>query len=432
MKATWDKLEKNWMQFEVEVEAERFSKAVDAAFRKLNRRVTLPGFRKGKAPRALFERHYGKETLVQEAVEELLPRAYSEALNEGEVNPIDQPEIELVQAEEGKPFIFKGKVQVLPEVKLGKISGFDIEKPSGEVTEEQVNAELESLRERMATLVTDESGEVKQGSFAIIDFEGFIDDVAFEGGKGENYTLEIGSGSFIPGFEDQLVGAKVGETRDVKITFPEQYHAEHLAGKDALFKVTVKEVKKKELPELNDEFAKEVSRFETLAELKADIENRLKENAKAEAEREFREKVLDAVANEAEVEVLPDVLVHRRIHDMIHELEQSLARQGYSMELWQQATGKTHEDLHKEFEEPAKKAVKRDLVLGAVAKQEKIEVPEAEVEAEFDKMLELYKGQEKEINRLRKNEVYRRRMREDLLVQKTVDHLVSLNAASQG
>lgn len=430
MKATWDKLEKNWMQFEVEVEAGQFAKAIDAAFRKLNQRVNIPGFRPGKAPRFIFERMYGKEALVQEAVENLLPQAYSEAIAQGQVNPIDQPEIELVQAEEGKNFIFKGKVQVAPEVTLGKLSGFGIVKPSGEVTEEQVDAQLNALRERTATLVTDESGEVKQGSFAVIDFEGFVDGEAFEGGKGENHTLEIGSETFIPGFEEQLIGAKVGETRDVKVTFPEQYHAEHLAGKEALFKVTVREVKRKELPELNDEFAAEASRFQTLAELRADIENRLKESAKANAEKEFQNAVIEAVTNDATVEV-PHVLVHRRVHDMIHDFEHSLQRQGYSLELWQQATGKTHEDLHKEFEEPATKSVKTDLVLGAVARQENITVTDAEIEAEFDRMLGLYKGQETEINKLRKNANYRERMRDALLTQKTIGHLVALNTEPQ-
>lgn len=430
MKATWDKLEKNWMQFEVEVEADRFGKSLDQAFRNLNQRVTIPGFRRGKAPRALFERNYGKESLIQEAVDLLLPRAYTEAVAEGQISPIDQPDVELVQVEEGKPFIFKGKVQVIPEVTLGKLSGFGLTQPSGEVTAEQVQEQINTLRDRTATLVTDASEEVKQGSFAVIDFEGFIDEVAFDGGKGENYTLEIGSGSFIPGFEEQLVGAKVGEARDVKVTFPEAYHAEQLAGKEALFKVTVKEVKVKELPELNDEFAAEVSRFQTLQELQADIENRLKETAKANAEKDFQNEVIEAVAADATVEV-PEVLIHNRVHDMIHDFEHSLQRQGYSLELWSQATGKTHDDLHKEFAEPATKSTKNDLVIGAVARQESISVSEADLEAEFDRMLANYQDQAKEIQKLRKNGSYRNRLREGLLVQKTVEHLVNLNSAPQ-
>ncbi|HYF91502.1 MAG TPA: trigger factor [Symbiobacteriaceae bacterium] len=427
MQATWDKLEKNWMQFEVEVEAERFTKAIDTAFRKLNQRVSIPGFRPGKAPRAIFERNYGKQSLVQEAVEELLPRAYGEAVEHHSVEPIDQPDVELVQAEEGKPFIFKGKVQVSPEVTLGRLSGFGIERPAGTVSDEQVDQQLNQLRERTATLVTDEAGEVRKGAFAVIDFEGFVGDVAFEGGKGENYTLEIGSGSFIPGFEEQLIGAKVGESTEVKVTFPEQYHAEQLAGKEALFKVTLKEVKRKELPELNDEFAAEVSRFQTLAELRADIEKRLAEAAKGNADKEFQNKVLEAVADDATVE-LPHVLVHRRVHDMLHEFEHNLSAQGLSMEYWSQATGKSQHDMHEELEEPAKKSVKTDLVLGAVARKEGITVSDAELESEFDQMLSRYKNQEKEIKQLRKNPAYRERMRDSLLVQKTIDYLVNLNA----
>lgn len=431
MKATWDKLENNWMQFEVEVDATAFSKAIEAAFKKVNQQVSIPGFRRGKAPRALFERTYGSETIVQEAVEQLLPQAYNAAIAQGEVEPIDQPDIELVQAEQGKDFIFKGKVQVTPEVTLGKLSGFGLEKTVADATDEQVEEQINSQRDRLATLVTDEAGELKTGAFAVIDFEGFVDDVAFEGGKGENYTLEIGSNTFIPGFEEGLIGAKVGETLDVKVTFPEDYQAEHLAGKPVVFKVTVKEVKTKELPEVNDEFAQQVSAFQTVEELRADIKNRLNESAKANVERDFQNKVIEAVANEASVEP-PHVMVHNKVHDMIHDFEHQLSRQGFNLEMWQQTTGKSHDDLHQEFEEPAKKAVKSDLVLSAVAKQEGVTVTDADIEAEFDKMLSIYQGQESDIKKLRKNPNYRARMREGLLMQKTIDHLVNLNTPAQG
>ncbi|WP_374713433.1 trigger factor [Symbiobacterium terraclitae] len=429
MKATWDKLEKNWMQFEVEVEASEFSKSIEAAFRKMNQQVTIPGFRRGKAPRAIFERMYGKEALVQEAVEQLLPRAYGQAVEQGQVEPIAQPEIELVQAEEGRPFIFKGKVQVLPEVTLGRLSGFGIEKTVPEITDEQVEEQLNALRERLATLVSDEAGEVVNGSFAVIDFEGFIDGEPFEGGKGEGYTLEIGSGTFIPGFEEGLLGAKAGETRDVNVTFPEEYHAEHLAGKPAVFKVTVQEVKKKELPELNDEFAQQVSPFKTVEELRGDIKNRLTEAAQQNAEREFRNKIVEAVTNDAAVEV-PEVMVSDKVHDMIHDFEHQLAQQGFTLEMWHRVTGKTHEDLHKEFGPRAEQAVKTDLVLAAVAKREGLTVSEAEIEAEFDRLLAMYPRQKADIERLRKNAGYRARMREDLLAQKAVEHLVALNTAA--
>ncbi len=431
MKATWDKLEKNWMQFEVEVEAPEFSKAIDTAFKSVNQKVNIPGFRKGKAPRAIFERMYGKESLVQEAVEQLLPQAYAAALAQGAVEPIDQPEIEEVKAEEGQPFVFRGKVQVMPEVTLGKLSGFGIEKPSDEITDEQIEEQINSLRDRMATLVEDESGEVTIGSFAVIDFEGFLNDVPFEGGQGENYTLEIGSNTFIPGFEEGLIGAKVGETLDVNVTFPAEYQAEQLAGQPAVFKVTVKEVKKKELPEVNDEFAQQVSSFQTMEELRADVKNRLTESAKANAERAYQEQVIDAVAAEAEVEI-PHILVHNRVHDMIHDFEHSLARQGFSLEMYHQATGKSHEDLHTEFDAGARRSVKNDLVLAAIAKKEGITVSEADLEAEFDKMLSLYQGQEADIKKLRKNAGYRARLREGLLTQKTTEYLVNLNTPVQG
>lgn len=429
MKATWDKLENNWMQFEVEVDAAEFSRAIDAAFKKVNQQITLPGFRRGKAPRALVERVYGKEMLIQEAVEQTLPQAYSAAVEQAAVEPIDRPEVEIVTAEEGQPFVFKGKVQVTPEVTLGKLSGFDIQKAEPEVTEEQVDEQVNLLRERMATLVTDESGEVRQGSFAVIDFEGFLNGEPFEGGKGEGYTLEIGSGSFIPGFEEGLVGAKAGETRDVNVTFPEEYHAEHLAGKPAVFKVTVQEVKKKELPELNDEFAQQVSPFKTVEELRADIKNRLTEAAEENADREFRNKIVEAVTNDAAVEV-PEVMVSDKVHDMIHDFEHQLAQQGFTLEMWHRVTGKTHEDLHTEFGPRAEQAVKTDLVLAAVAKREGLTVSEADIEAEFDRLLSLYPRQKADIERLRKNAGYRARMREDLLAQKAVEHLVGLNTAA--
>lgn len=431
MKATWDKLEKNWMQFEVEVEAADFAKSIEAAFKKVNQQVTIPGFRRGKAPRAIFERMYGKDTLVQEAVEQLLPQAYTAAVEQGGVEPIAQPEVELVKAEEGEPFIFKGKVQVTPEVTLGKLSGFGIEKTVEEVTDEKVEEQLSALQERVATLVNDEGGEVVNGSFAVIDFEGFIDGEPFEGGKGEGHTLEIGSGTFIPGFEEGLVGAKVGETRDVNVTFPEDYHAAELAGKPAVFKVTVNDIKKKELPELNDEFAAQVSPFKTLEELRADIKNRLTESAEVNADREFQNKVLEAVSNEASVDV-PEVLVSEKVHDMIHDFEHQLSHQGFTLELWHQVTGKSHEDLHAEFGPRATESVKMDLVLAAVAKQEGLTVSEADIEAEFDRMLSMYPNQQADIKKLRKNAGYRARMRDGLLVQKAIDHLVSLNTASEG
>lgn len=430
VKATWDKLEKNWMRFEVEVEAAEFAKAVDAAFKKLNNQVNVPGFRKGKAPRAIFERNYGKQTLIQEAVEQLLPRAYSLAIVQNNIQPIDQPEIENISSEEGQPFKFSGKVQVEPEVKLGQISGFGIAKPELAVTEEDVNAQLEQLRDRLATLVPVEDGVVEKGAHTVIDFEGFLGETPFEGGKAEAYPLEIGSGTFIPGFEDQLVGAKVGDTVDVNVTFPEEYQAEHLRGQNALFKVTVRELKKKELPELNDAFAAEVSRHATLEELRKDVEARLGEQATQNAIRALQNELIEKIVEGAEVEV-PEALAHRKEHEMIEEFSQNLEQQGFNMEIWEQVTGKTHADLHKEFHEQAVKRVKTDLVMGAVAKAEGLTVSEAEVDAEFEQMLAQFPAQKAEINKLRGNDNYRAYLKDQLLSRKTLDRIVALNEAPQ-
>lgn len=430
MKATWDKLEKNWMRFEVEVEAAEFTKAVDAAFKKLNNQVTVPGFRKGKAPRAIFERNYGKQTLIQEAVEQLLPRAYSLAVVQNNIQPIDQPEIENVSSDEGQPFTFSGKVQVEPEVKLGQISGFGIAKPELAVTEEEINAQIEQLRDRMATLVPVEEGAVEKGSHTVIDFEGFLGETPFEGGKAEAYPLEIGSGTFIPGFEDQLVGAKVGDTVDVNVTFPEEYQAEHLRGQNALFKVTVRELKKKELPELNDAFAAEVSRHSTLEELRKDVEARLGEQAKQNAVRALQNELIEKIVQGAEVEI-PEVLTHRKEHELVEDFARNLEQQGFNMEIYEQVTGKTHHDLHHEFHDQAVKQVKVELVMAAVAKAEGLTVSDAEIEAEFEQMLAQFPTQKAEINKLRGNDNYRAYLKDQILSRKTLDRIVALNEAPQ-
>lgn len=430
MKATWDKLEKNWMRFEVEVEAAEFAKAVDAAFKKLNNQVNIPGFRKGKAPRAIFERNYGKQSLIQEAVEQLLPRAYSLAVVQHNIDPIDQPEVEQISSNEGEPFTFSGKVQVQPEVKLGQISGFGVTKPELTVTEEEINAQIDSLRNRVATLVPVEEGAVEQGSHTVIDFEGFVGETPFEGGKAEGYPLEIGSGTFIPGFEDQLVGAKVGETVNVNVTFPEEYQAEHLRGQNALFKVTVRELKKKELPELNDAFAAEVSPHATLEALRKDVEARLGEQAAQNAVRALQNELIEKIVDGAEVEI-PEVLAHRKEHELVEDFARNLEQQGFNMEIYEQVTGKTHNDLHKEFHDQAVKQVKVELVMAAVAKSEGLSVSDAEIEAEFEQMLTQFPTQKAEIVKLRGNDNYRAYLKDQILSRKTLDRIVSLNEAPQ-
>lgn len=426
MKATWEKLEKNLVKFDIEVEAEKFGSAMDQAFRKLVKDANIPGFRKGKAPRAVFERMYGKGSLLQEAADILLQEGYEYALEQSDLEPIDRPEVEIGELEEGKPFTFSIKVQVKPEVKLGQLSGFGITKAEAVVTEEDVNTQVEKLLERGATLEPDASETVANGSHAVIDFEGFLGDEAFEGGKGEDYALEIGSGTFIPGFEEQLVGAKVGETREIKVTFPEDYRAENLAGKEVMFRVAIKDVKKKVLPELTDEYVETISPFKTVQELRSDITNRLTETARRQAEQEFRNQLVEAVVAAAEVEV-PAPLVSEAVHTMIHEFEHQLSQQGLTLEQYHQITGKSHDDLHTDFHEPALQRAKTSLVLEAVAKQEQISVTEGEFEAELRQVAALYGKQGEQLVR---NPQFRAQIREGLLTQKTVDHLVQLNQAA--
>jgi len=427
VKATWDRLEKNVVQYAVEVEAERLTRAMDAAFRKLNQKANIPGFRKGKAPRFIFERFYGKAGILEEAIQTLVPEAYSEAVQESGLVPIDDPHFDLEAAEDGKDLVFKAKVEVRPEVKLGRLKGFDdIKYEAPMVTEIQVDEQLESLRDRAAQLVPDDSGLVQRGSFAVIDFEGFLNDEPFEGGRAEDFTLEIGSGRFIPGFEEQVEGMRVGDEKEIRVTFPEDYQTSNLAGKEVVFKVRAKDLKKKELPELDDAFAQQVSRFQTLQELRDDLTNRLKETAEREAQRAFEDKLIKAVADEADVEV-PEVLVHRRQHSLLHDLEHDLTNRGLSLEQYLEFTKKDAQQLHDEMREPATASMKTTLVIEAVAAQEGITVSDAEVDAEIDRLVVSY-GNEAATRRhqLQSPEIYEQ-IRSSLMVQKTVAHLVNLN-----
>lgn len=396
MKATAQKIEKNLVQLDVEVPAERFSLALEQAYRKLVKKVNIPGFRKGKAPRFIFERYFGKETLYNEALDTLLADAYFQAVMETEIEPIDRPEVELVQAEEGQPLVFKATVQVKPEVELGQYTELEVSKPEVKVTDEDVEKELAQLQQRYAKIQTVEDGTVEKGDVAVIDFEGFIDEEAFAGGKGEEYPLEIGSGTFIPGFEEQLIGARVGETRDVKVTFPQEYHAENLAGKDAVFKVTVKTIRRKELLPLDDEFARDVSEFNSLEELKADIRNRLLETAEKNAETAVRSQVVEKAVANASVDI-PEVMIETRLENMVKDMSERLQRQGLTMDDYLMYTGSTLEQVKADLRPEAEKSVRTDLVLEAIARKEEIDATEEEVTAELEKLAKSYKQSVEEL-----------------------------------
>jgi trigger factor len=390
MTAKWEKLEGNSGVLTVEVSAEKVNEGLDEAFKKVVKQVNVPGFRKGKMPRPLFEKRFGIESLYEETINILLPEAYEEAIEETGIEPVDRPSIDVEQIEKGKNFIFKATVTVKPEVKLGEYKGLEVEGLDTDVTDEDVNKELEALQTRHAELVVKEDSPAENGDTVVIDFEGFVNDVAFEGGKAENYSLELGSNSFIPGFEEQLVGTKAGEAKEVTVTFPEEYHAADLAGQPAVFKVTVHEIKGKELPALDDEFAKDADdEVESLDELKEKIKTRLKDNKEHEAEHHLRDTLVEKAAANAEVEI-PEAMINTEINRMMQEFEQRLQMQGMNMELYFQFSGQDEAALREQMNEEAQKRVKFNLTLEAIAKAENLEASEEDVNAELEKMAQMY------------------------------------------
>lgn len=390
MTAKWEKLEANIGLLTVEVDASEVDKGLDAAFKKVVKTINVPGFRKGKLPRPIFEQKFGIEALYNDALDVILPVAYGKAIEEVGIEPVDRPEVDVEQMEKGKTLIFKAKVTVKPEVKLGEYKGLEVEEIDATVTEEDVQAELTKLQERQAELVVKEEGTVEKGDTAVIDFEGFVDGVAFEGGKGENYPLEIGSGSFIPGFEDALIGAKSGVETDVNVTFPEEYHSADLAGKAATFKVTVHEIKSKELPELNDEFAKDVNdEVETLDALKEKIKTDLEASKQAQTEGSLRDALVQKAAENAEVEI-PEVMFESQVDRMVKDFEQRIAQQGLNLDLYYQFTGSKEEDLRSQMRKDAEARVRIDLTIDAIIEAEKIGASEEEINEELARLTAMY------------------------------------------
>ncbi|MFP7299869.1 trigger factor [Neobacillus niacini] len=390
MTVKWEKLEGNTGVLTVEVSAEKVNEGLTAAFNKVVKQVNVPGFRKGKMPRPMFEKRFGVESLYQDALDILLPEAYGNAIDEAGIEPIDRPDIDIEQMEKGKELIFKATVQVKPEVTLGEYKGLEVEELDTTVTDEDVTKELETLQNRQAELVVKEEGTAELGDTVVLDFEGFVDGEAFEGGKAENHSLELGSGSFIPGFEEQLVGVAAGESKDVEVTFPEEYHAAELAGKPAVFKVTVHEIKGKELPALDDEFAKDVDdEVETLDALKEKIRTRLEDSKKHEAEHNLRDSLVEKAAENAQVEI-PEVMVTNEVNRMLQEFEQRLQMQGMNLELYFQFSGQDENALREQMKEEAVTRVRVALTLEAIAKAENIEATDEDVNAELEKMAGMY------------------------------------------
>ena len=387
MSVKWEKQEGNQGLLTIEVSAEEVNTALDKAFKKIVVKINEPGFRKGKMPRPLFEKKYGVEALYQDALEIIIPDAYSNAIDEAGIEPVDYPEIAGTETfEKGKDFTFTATVTVKPEPKLGEYKGLEVTKLSTEVTDEEVEAQIQAELAKKAELEIKEDGAVEDGDTAVIDFEGFLGEEAFEGGKGEDYALEIGSGSFIPGFEEQLVGAKAGESKDVVVTFPEEYHAAELAGKEATFKVTVKEIKTKVLPELNDDFAKEIDpEVESLDALRAKIKEQTAEQKKAESEGTLRDELVEKAAENAEMEI-PQGMINTELDRMVQEFGQRLQMQGMNLELYFQFSGQDEAALREQMTPDAENRVRVALTLEAIAKAENVQVTEEDITAELEAM----------------------------------------------
>lgn len=423
MKASWEKIEKNVGVLNVEIDADQVSVALDKAFRKVVGKVNVPGFRKGKVPRKIFESRFGIESLYQDAVDIMLPEAYSKAIEETGITPVDRPDIEIEQIASGETFKFKATVTVKPEVTLGEYKGIEVAAQEAEVTEEEIGKELERLQQRHAELVTLDEGPAQLGDITIIDFEGFLDGEPFEGGKGENHSLELGSGSFIPGFEEQVVGLNIAEDKEINVSFPEEYHAEHLAGKPVVFKVKVNEIKRKNLPALDDEFAKDVSEFNTLDEYKADLTSKLQERKTKDAESATESEVIDKAASNADVEI-PQAMIDTEVEHMLKDFESRLRMQGMNLDLYYQFSGQGEGELKTQMQADAQKRVRNNLVLEAIANAENIEVTDADVDTELDNLSGMYNRPADELRDIFASNGYLDNIKEDLKVRKAAKLLV--------
>ena len=413
-----EKLEKNMAKLTIEVSAEDLEKALEKAYQKQKSRISLPGFRKGKAPRKMIESMYGKGVFMEDAVNSLVPQEYTKALGECDLEIVSQPEINVTQMEPGKALIFTADVAVKPEVTLGDYKGVEVPKSEIAVTDEEVEAEVKKEQDKNARTVVVEDRAAANGDITTIDFEGFVDGEAFEGGKGTDYPLTLGSGSFIPGFEDQLVGAKAGDHVEVKVTFPEEYQAKELAGKEAVFQCDVKKVEAKELPELDDDFAQDASEFDTLAEYKEDIKKNLTEKKEKEARAAKENAAVDKAIENAQMEI-PDAMLNTQVRQMLDDFSRRMQSQGLTMEQYFQFTGMTLEKMQEEMKPQALKRIQTRLVLEKIAEVENIQPTEEEVEEEFKKMADAYKMEVEKIKELLGDRELEQ-MKKDMAVQKAV------------
>ena len=418
-----EKLEHNMAKLTVEVAAEDVEKALQAAYLKQRKQINIPGFRKGKVPRQMIEKMYGPEVFYDEAANNMIPDAYAKAYDESELDIVSQPKIEVVQMEKGKPFIFTAEVATKPEVTLGDYKGLKVDKVSTRVTQKEVDEEIEKERERNARTIEVTDRAVQDKDEVTLDFEGFVDGVAFEGGKGEDYPLTIGSGSFIPGFEEQLIGAEIDKEVEVNVTFPKEYHSEELAGKDATFKCTVHTIKAKELPELDDEFASEVSECETMDAYRAEVKKNIKERKERTGKEKKENQAVDQAIENSQMDI-PEAMIEFQVRQMADDFARRIQQQGLTVEQYFQFTGMTAEKMLEEMRPQAEKSIKTRLVLEAIVKAENIEVSDERVEEELTKMAEAY---QMEVEKLKEfmGENEKKQIKEDLAVQEAITLLVN-------
>ncbi|MBP1888989.1 trigger factor [Clostridium moniliforme] len=419
MEAKMEKIEANVVKFEVRVEAEKFTAALNKAYNKNKKNFNIPGFRKGKVPMAMVKKHYGVEVLFEDAINTVINETYPTLIQENKLKPVDYPKIDVLEVGEGKELVYTAEVTLYPEVELGEYKGLSVKKKEVVVSDEEVEGQLKNMQQQNARVETKNDGKIEKGDIAVIDFKGFIDGVAFEGGEGHEYPLEIGSGSFIDNFEDQLIGLTTDEEKEVKVTFPENYGKEELNGKEATFEVKIKQIKFKELPQLDDEFAKEVSEFNTLDELKADIKGKLEETKKTSIEREFEDELVTAVIENSNMDV-PNVMIEKEIDAMVRDLENRLKYQGLSLEQYMQFTGNNEEKMRSYMRENAEKKVKSDLVLEAIAEAEKIEATDEEVKEKANEVAKMYAGDEAEKMAEMLMQTQRAMIEKDIVVTKTI------------
>ena len=414
-----EKLEKNMAKLTIEVSAEELEQGLQKAYLKNKNRINVPGFRKGKVPRQMIEKMYGPEIFYEDAANALIPDAYAKAMDECELELVSRPVIDIVKIEKGQPFVFTAEVAVKPEVTLGAYKGIEVEKIDTAATEEEITAEVDKERDNNSRTITVEDRAVQNGDMTVIDFEGFVDGTPFEGGKGTDYPLTIGSGAFIPGFEEQLVGAEIGREVDVNVTFPEEYHAKELAGKPAVFKCTVKEIKVKELPDADDEFVKDVSEFDTMEEYRADLKKKIEDRKAADAKAKKEDAVIEKIIEGAQMEI-PEAMIDTQAESLVDDFAQRLMMQGMSLEQYAQYTGATVESMKNQMKPQAKKRIESRLVLEAVAAAENLEASEEDIEAEMNRMAESCKM---ELDRLKEliSEEEKKNMRQDLSIQKAIE-----------